>query len=418
MSFHQRKLNKLNKKEHDRDNDQRILEVKMVQTAAFKQVIERISHVITDCCIVFIRADNEPSYENEYEETEFDNVEITNIKQQKKKSKKIINDGDSDNDDSKSKKKKIIDENSDNDNLKSKKNKSTKLTEGKKSNKSKKIIDENSDSDNFKSKETKESTKISEDKTSDKSKNKTLISSIVEKTKKITQKKNTGGIRILRLTEEQDVLVKLTLEADKFEYFRCDEPKITIGVDMHAFIAHLKMISDDDPLVMYMNKDNRSSLFILATGAENNEETDIEFSLIDIPNQEYPIPKTVFQNKITIAQDKFHQICKNLNSNASHIEIRSVNDQMSFTGRSENGKVTMTYKDKDYKHNKEYGKEELVFQGIYELKNLMYFSKCNKICSTIDLYLKNDFPLVLVIEVGSLGKMYVFMMPGNPENNI
>src|SRR3984885_3934480 len=99
MSFHQRKLNKLNKKEHDRDNDQRILEVKMVKTAAFKKVIERISHVLTQYYIFFIRANKKPSYENEYEETEFNNLEITNIKQQKKKSKKIINDGDSDNDD-------------------------------------------------------------------------------------------------------------------------------------------------------------------------------------------------------------------------------------------------------------------------------------------------------------------------------
>jgi proliferating cell nuclear antigen PCNA len=320
-------------------------------------------------------------------------------------------------------KKKDADENSDDD---------VKQKKSKKISKSKKNMDKNSD-DESDSKKSKQNGKTGKnvgannsksvdfflEKTQDKDKTSTDTSnaqnSTTEEPKMIPQKKNTGGIRILKLTENRDVLIKLTLEADKFEYFRCDEPKITIGVDMHALIGHLKMINDDDSITMYMNKDNRTSLFILATGAENNEETDIEFALIDIPNQEYPLPKTLFQNKITIAQDKFHQICKNLNLNSNAIEIRSIGDQITFTSKSENGKVTMTYRDKEHKHDTEYDKEGSVFQGIYDLKNVMYFSKCNKICSTIDLYLKNDFPLVLVIMVGSLGKMYVFILQTNPD---
>ena len=70
----------------------------------------------------------------------------------------------------------------------------------------------------------------------------------------------------------------------------------------------------------------------------------------------------------------------------------------------------MCYRDSNYTTKKK-DKPDHVVQGVYELRNLMNFSKCNKLCNTIELYLKNDFPLVLVISVATLGKMYVFLSP-------
>lgn len=294
--------------------DNRILEVKTTQTGALKQVIERISNVISDCCIVFIPPDpieDEENDENYYEEIEED---VKNKKESK------------------------------------------------------------------------------------------------------TPKRNTGGIRILRLTEDKSILIKLNLDANNFEYFRCDEPKITIGVDMSNLHTLLKMVNDDDPIILYMNRDNRNVLNIRSINENNEsaEETDIEIYLMEIANPELPIPQTEFQNHITISSDKFHTICKHLNNNSLYVEITSVNSEISFRGENENGKVTMLYKDVNYKKKSD---KEQVVQGIYELRNLLGFSKCNKLCSTVEIYLRNDFPLVLVISVATLGKMYIFLTPIENANN-
>ena len=231
------------------------------------------------------------------------------------------------------------------------------------------------------------------------------------------KKKNTGGIRILRLTEDKSILIKLNLDASNFEYFRCDEPKITIGVDMHNLHGFLKTVNDDDPIILYMNRDNRSSLYIrsLNENTQSSEENDVEIFLMDIANPEMPIPKTEFQNKITMGADKFHNICKHLNNNSTFVEITSINDEILFRGQNEGGKVTMSYRDTNYTNKEE--KPDQVVQGVYELRNLMGFSKCNKLCNTIEIYLKNDFPLVLVISVATLGKMYVFLSPIENPNN-
>nr|URM62310.1 cell nuclear antigen [Mimivirus sp.] len=177
------------------------------------------------------------------------------------------------------------------------------------------------------------------------------------------------------------------------------------------------MINDDDPMMLYMIEGCRSSLYIrsLNEDKDNSEETDIELFLMEIPNPEMPVPVTKFQNRITMKSDKFHNICKHLNNNSTFVEIKSINNEIIFVGQNEGGKVTMSCRDTEYNSA---GKDtNQVVQGMYELRNLLGFSKCNKLCNTIELYLKNDFPLVLVISVATLGKMYVFLSPIENGNN-
>jgi len=328
------KPNKHNKNLDRKKNDNHILDVKITQTTALKQAFERISNVITDCCIVFIPPDENIDDEDDdyYEEVE----EEKSGKNNKKQNKNIDDD-----------------------------------------------------------------TEISHNKNNKHGK----------------EKKNTGGIRILRLTEDKSILIKLSLYASRFDYFRCEEPKITIGVDMTILYGYLKMINDSDPIIIYMKRDNRSILYISSSNEDNesSELKDIEIFLMDIPNPEMPIPQTKFQNIIAMASDKFHSICKHLNNNSSYIEITSVGNEINFRGQSDGGKVTMCYRDINY--NKQKNNSDEVVQGLYELKNLMGFSKCNKMCPIIYIYLKNDFPLVLVISVANIGKMYVFLSPIENPNN-
>lgn len=362
-------------KDKKTSKNNRILEVKTTQTAAFKQVIERISNFISDCCIVFIPPD-ESVMETDDDEF-YEEVMDPHTKDNKDKNEKGSNIKDN---------RQLPKSKSDNNSV------NEQALDGIKKTKNKgKISIQNEDDNSTKS---------------------------MKKTSNMKPtKKNTGGIRILRLTEDKSILIKLNLDANNFDTFRCEEQKITIGVDMHNLHALLKMVNDDDPIILYMNRDNRSALYIrsLSENNENSEETDIEIYLLEIGNPDMPIPQTEFQNKITMASDKFHTICKHLHNNSTYVEITSVNNEILFRGQNEGGKVTMHYKDMNYTKKKD--KPDQVVQGLYELKNLMGFSKCNKLCNTIEIYLKNDFPLVLVICVATLGKMYVFLSPIENGNN-
>lgn len=232
-----------------------------------------------------------------------------------------------------------------------------------------------------------------------------------------SKKKNPGGIRIVKLTEEKNILVKLSLDAVNFDIFNCYESKIIIGVDMNSFNTHLKSVNESEPITLYMNRDDKSVLYIRNIKDEENssEETDISFNLIETDDEDLPIPKTEFQNIITMASEKFNKICKDLSNHSDFVDIKSLNNEISFTGQSEYGKIRKTYRDTSMQLKK--SKITVLVQGIYELKNLLVFSKCNKLCDNIEIYLKDDFPLVLVISVSTLGKMYIFLTPKIKPNN-
>ena len=47
--------------------------------------------------------------------------------------------------------------------------------------------------------------------------------------------------------------------------------------------------------------------------------------------------------------------------------------------------------------------ESLPIQGVFSLKYLSLFTKCTNLCNQINLYIKNDYPLIIRYAVASLG---------------
>jgi proliferating cell nuclear antigen PCNA len=229
------------------------------------------------------------------------------------------------------------------------------------------------------------------------------------------KKKNTGGLRLIRMTEDNSVLIKMSLDENNFEHFYCEDPKITAGVDLGTLNSYIKTIDDDDPITIYMHRENRGSLFISTNSNDKREQTEIEINLMEIDMFEIDPPAIKFDNMITMASDKFNNTCKKISSNSSIVEITAVGSSIDFRGHNEGGRMVRKYQDTSMVSKKK--KSDKVINGIYELRSLLAFSKCNKLCNTVQLYLLNEYPLVLIISVGTLGKMYVFMAPIETHGN-
>jgi hypothetical protein len=57
------------------------------------------------------------------------------------------------------------------------------------------------------------------------------------------------------------------------------------------------------------------------------------------------------------------------------------------------------------------GRAPNIVQAIYNLKHLVTFGKCVNLCTEMQLYLKNDYPLFIHYHIGLLGKMLVGLSP-------
>ena len=52
-----------------------------------------------------------------------------------------------------------------------------------------------------------------------------------------------------------------------------------------------------------------------------------------------------------------------------------------------------------------------IVQGLFALKYLVLFTKCTNLCNSIEMYLKNDYPLITKYNVASLGNIKLCLAP-------
>lgn len=212
---------------------------------------------------------------------------------------------------------------------------------------------------------------------------------------------NFYGIQFSGMTEDKSLLINLSLDASNFESFMCEESKIKIGIDIHNLNTLLKMVNDDSPIVLYMNRDNRSSLYIRSLNMKD-ENTDIEIFLMTDTDYVTPFRPIKFKNSIMISSNKFKTFCKQLNKNYAYVKITSSEVDFLFEGQNECD-INI--------HKKENNTDIKQIIQTYNLRYLIPISKCNKLSDTIEIYHKDDFPIALVISVPTLGKLYVYLTP-------
>ena len=75
-------------------------------------------------------------------------------------------------------------------------------------------------------------------------------------------------------------------------------------------------------------------------------------------------------------------------------------DQSTHLGETQNGL--------QYKYNLS---PEFPVQGVFSLKYLILFTKCTNLCNQIQLYIKNDYPLIIQYTIASLGMIKLCLAP-------
>jgi proliferating cell nuclear antigen len=220
-------------------------------------------------------------------------------------------------------------------------------------------------------------------------------------------------------THEMSIIMNLM--KDKFQIYELKEDKI-LGVDMVNLHKLIKTMNNDDSLTLYYDKIDPNNLGIRMENEKKNCITDYKLKLLDLnPDKEFKLPsdsnKTYFQTILSVPSQIFHKIIKDMANISDSIEITSMSDILTFTGKGDFASQSSTLKQKDNKKDDESIKiskkadNSEIIQGLYELKNLTTFTKCVGLCSSVELYLKNDYPLFIKYLVADLGYIYLILSP-------
>jgi proliferating cell nuclear antigen len=217
------------------------------------------------------------------------------------------------------------------------------------------------------------------------------------------------GVKIVAMDNTHIVLIHLKLEADKFEHYFC-EKKLYIGINMLRLHALIKTITNNDILSLYILKDDPNSLGITIDNNEKNFKTNYKLSVLDIDVLNIQIPPVDFHTIITMPSSYLQKIIRDMHNLAEYIEFRNIGDKLILSCKGDfctQETIMGTEKTQaiTIKKNANEEVEHEIIQGIFSLKYLSIFTKCTNLSNTVEIYLKNNYPIILRYTIASLGEI-------------
>jgi len=222
------------------------------------------------------------------------------------------------------------------------------------------------------------------------------------------------GMKIIAMDTSHIVLVHLKLEASKFEHYYCKN-KISIGVNMLNMHKLIKTINSNDTLTFFMDDSDINHLGIKIENNEKNTKTTYKLNLLDLDNPHISIDPTEFNSVITLPSTDFQKICRDMSNVSDLVEIKNIYNQLIFSCKGDFCCQETVLSDNNGSMASVSNKTDEIVQGVFKLKYLVLFTKCTNLCNTIELYLKNDYPLIIKYAVASLGDIKLAIAPSQYE---
>lgn len=213
----------------------------------------------------------------------------------------------------------------------------------------------------------------------------------------------------LRATDPGQIsLVDFVMPKESFEEYFVDlkegEESVSFGININNFLQILGHSSADDKLCLEI-KDDKSFILIELNGRSKRS---FHIPLIDVSEQEQPLPKIPFEVSVQITSDQLMSGFKDAGLFSSHITLKTENNKLFLETQSSKGK---------FKQEIESG-DNLVISGglaksMYTLEYLQNMIKNAK--GVITLKLKNDAPIEINYTIGNSAIRYFLAQRGDYE---
>ena len=249
--------------------------------------------------------------------------------------------------------------------------------------------------------------------------------SLVEAIKEIVTEANiefsSEGIKIVNVDETHTVLVYLKLYADRFENYFCPK-KYILGVNMIYFFKLIKTMGNNDSLTLYLPESNPNKLGIRMENSEKSTVTNYFLKLFDTDVEDIKIPSISFTSIIHMPSSDLQKHCRDMNALGEKldVEITSSGSDLIFkcVGDFAEQETIISENNSTMRVQKSATSTNEIVQGMFQLKHLVVFTKCTSLCSSIEICLRNDYPLILKYTVANLGEIRLVLAPMKNKNEV
>lgn len=243
----------------------------------------------------------------------------------------------------------------------------------------------------------------------------TLVEALKENLTEVNIEIDQTGMKIMAMDSARVALIHMKLLAKNFETFYCPKP-VVCGVSMVCLFKLLKTMSPDDSLSFYIEKDEESVLKILVETTSKNLKHTFQLKLMDVDVEKLEVPATEFESVIRFPSIDFQKLIRDMKQVDDEIEIKSTGNQLIFSVKADWVRQETVISEVPNGNGLSFIQNlapEEVIEGVFSLDYLFGFAKCTNLCPNIEIYLKNDYPIIIKYSVANLGEVKFCLAPKN-----
>lgn len=178
---------------------------------------------------------------------------------------------------------------------------------------------------------------------------------------------------------------------------------LLIGLNLSNFVKVLKFVDREYSLKMMIEDTNNDTLIL-----RNNTKSVYKLKLVEPQRIKTDISKIVFDVIITILKADLLKLCQEIAQIAENVEIKCKNNTLTFICHGD------IYYETNYAGKEVsilYTNEQKEITGLYEIKNIILFSKCISMCENVQIYMKHEGPIGIKYIFNKYDKLTTFFSP-------
>lgn len=217
------------------------------------------------------------------------------------------------------------------------------------------------------------------------------------------------GVRLVSPDSTHIAMIHLKLNSGSFEEYHCPQP-ISVGINIARMFKLLKSVSSSDTLAIFVDGSDSSSLGIRVDNNERRTNTTFKISMMDITPNNIELPPIEFDSCISLPSGDFQKIIRDMSAIADRVEITNTAERLALACAGDFcSQETVLEESNKFTSNVQLGAG--IIQGEFSLGYLAIFCKCSSLCPTVEINLKNDYPIVLRYSVAALGDLKLCLSP-------
>jgi proliferating cell nuclear antigen PCNA len=218
------------------------------------------------------------------------------------------------------------------------------------------------------------------------------------------------GMKIMDLDNTRVVMIHMKLHASKFEDYSCEEPLIT-GVNLANLNKLMKTVDNSDTLTFYLDKADANRLAIRVENEEKQTHTEYKLNLLEIEQSHLNIDDVPVQTCGILNSVEFSQIIKKMATLGERVEIQCTDNKLVLKRVGDVISQETIISNIERPAEADLTDAAEIVQGVFSLKYLVFFCKCQSFSENLELYMKNNYPLIMQYKNNTLGELKLCLSP-------